>query len=183
VLTALALIFTVITLVGLPFLPKVLIEHRDRRLTVEAIDEYRGTLPNDDTVVLTLDPEEVDLDVKWNAYWANSRAEENALRADLNDYVGWAAALEERFALDCDRIIKQFTVDAITLQAESASRRSGWVNDIDRRSDLIIQSVDGNLATLSHQLKVEVAECTATQWTKDDATALAAYIDLEEVRS
>jgi hypothetical protein len=43
VLTALALIFTVIILVGLPFLPKVLIERRDRRLTVEAIDEYRGT--------------------------------------------------------------------------------------------------------------------------------------------
>jgi hypothetical protein len=28
-----------------------------------------------------------------------------------------------------------------------------------------------------------VAECTATQWTEDDGTALAAYIDLEEVRS
>lgn len=169
-------------LIGLAFVPKILIQRHDIRLDDEAIEEYRSTLPVDDTAVVPLDPEEVDLDAKWSTYWSNSRAEENALRADLNDWVGWAATLEESFALECDRIIKQFAMDALVLQAESASKRGGWKNDLDRRSDVIIANSDHSIAKLNHELKVEVAECTVTQWSKEDARQLAELLDAEEVK-
>lgn len=169
--------------IGLAFLPNVFIQRAKRRDSVEAVDEFRSTLPVDDTVVLQLDLEEEDLDAKWGTYWSNSRAEENALRADLNDWVGWAAALEEGFALECDRIIKQFAMDALVLQAESASRRGGWKNDLDRRSDVIVANSDHSVSKLNYQLKVEVAECTATQWSKEDALELAKLLSAEEVNS
>jgi hypothetical protein len=175
-----SLTFTGSLLILAAFLPKVIIERHDKRAVIEAVDEYRSTLPVDDTVAVVTDPSDVDLDAKWNTYWANSRAEENALRADLNDWVGWAAELEERFTLDCDRVIKQFAIDAETLQADLGSRLGGWENDVDRRSDILIQRTGGSLAVLKHELQVELAECTATQWTTADGEALAAYIDEEE---
>lgn len=176
------LLLTPFVVVGLAFLPNVFIQRAKRRDSVQAVDEFRSTLPVDDTVVLQLDPEEVDLDAKWNVYWSNSRAEENALRADLNDYVGWAASLEDRFALECDRIIKQFAMDALVLQAESASRRGGWKNDLDRRSDVIVANSDHSVAKLNHQLKVEVAECTETgSWNEETERELTQLLN-EEVR-
>jgi hypothetical protein len=181
VMNLLLLVLAAVLIVALSALPKMLIERNDKRAVIEAVDEYRSTLPIDDTVTV-VDSSDIDLDAKWNTYWANSRAEENALRADLNDWVGWAAELEDRFILDCNRVIKQFTVDAITLQAETASRLGGWKSDVDRRSDVIIANSDHSIAKLNHALKIEVAECTATQWTKEDGEALAAYIDSEEVK-
>jgi len=174
------LLVSPIILILLSALPKVLIERSRRRYVEESIDEYRSTHPVDETTNVTAD--DVDLDAKWDVYWSNSRAEENALRADLNDWVGWTSTLEERFALDCDRVIKQFAIDAIVLQAETASRCGGWKNDLDRRSDLIIANSGHSIPNLNRALKVEIAECTATEWTKEDGEALAAYIDSEEVK-
>ena len=137
---------------------------RDQQLNAVAVAVYRHEMG------LAADPEAAipaatdldDLDAKWSAYWANSRAQDNALRADLNDYVGWAANLEHSFALDCDRIVKDFAIAAVSRQAETASAWGGWRNDVDRRADLIVASVGGSLATLNHDLRVEAAECTAT---------------------
>lgn len=181
----LALVIAPLALIGLSALPKILIQRRDRRDIVEAVEEFRSTHPIDDTdTVIITDPDEVDLDAKWGAYWSNARAEENALRADLNDYVGWAAALEDRFTLDCNRIIKQFTIDALILQAESASRRGGWTSDLDRRSDVIIENSDHSISKLNHELKVEVAECTATgSWNEETERELIELLTAEGVRS
>ncbi len=152
---------------------------RDQRANAVAIAVYRHEMG------LSLDPEADaapepdDLDAKWGAYWANSAAQDNALRADLNDYVGWAATLEERFALDCDRVIKNFAITATQVQAEMGSGYGGWSSDIERRASLIVKRVGGSLATFNHELRVEVAECTETAWTEADGLALAEHIDNE----
>jgi hypothetical protein len=183
-LLKIAFVTAPLVIIAAAFLPKILIQRHDRQLDDQAIEEFRSTLPVDETVVITLDPEEVDLDAMWAAYWSNSRAEENALRADLNDWVGWAAALEDRFALECDRIVKEFAVAAITLQAETASVKGGWKSDVDRRADVIIQRVDGSVAKLNHELKVEVAECTATgSWNEETERQLTALLSGEEVNT
>lgn len=128
------------------------------------------------------EPEPDDLDAKWATYWANSQAYDNALRADLNDYVGWAASLEERFALDCDQVVKRFAITAVMRQAELASEWGGWACDIERRADIIVEHVGGSLAAFNHELRVEIAECTETAWTEADAQALAEHVDAELLR-
>lgn len=141
---------------------------RDQRANAVAIAVYRHEMGLALDPEVDAAPEPDDLDAKWSAYWANSAAQDNALRADLNDYVGWAATLEERFTLDCDKVIKDFAINAIIRQAETASTWGGWKNDIERRADLLVASVDHDLAKLNHQLRVEVAECTETgSWNEE----------------
>lgn len=141
---------------------------RDQRANAVAIAVYRHEMGLSADPEADAAPEPDDLDAKWGAYWANSAAQDNALRADLNDYVGWAARLEERFTLDCDKVIKNFAINAITRQAETASTWGGWKSDVERRGDLLVASVDHDLAKLNHQLRVEIAECTETgSWNEE----------------
>jgi hypothetical protein len=167
------LFLTPVALVLATMLPGRLIRRRARREAMQAVADFRDTLPPE--VELDADAEQVTLDAKWELYWRESAAYAQALTADINAYVGDVAAIVDRFEQACDARIKRFTIEAIEIEQERASEWGGWSSNIDREASKIIAKARGSLALFNHQLRVEVAECTQTQWTQADSEALNAY--------
>ncbi|HEX5997289.1 MAG TPA: hypothetical protein VFY84_19285 [Jiangellales bacterium] len=168
-------------LVGLSALPGALIKRSRSRVAVQNVADFRDTLPAPADALD--DPEQAELDAKWSAYWANSRAQDNALRADLNAYVGEMAGLEERFSIECDQVVKRFTISALARQREIASGWGGWRSNVEREADLIVERVGHSLPVLAHELAVEKAECTDTgSWNEAVQAELIEILNSEDAQ-
>lgn len=177
-LIKIALVLAPFVLVGLSALPKFIIQWHSRRLDVLGVADFRSSLES--TVI---DDEQVELDERWERYWAQSDRDGLVLATRLVDYAADQEALVERFAGECEQIIKQFTEDAVVVYHRIGNDFGGWKNDIEREAAKFYTRAGGDIHVFSHQVAVEVAECTDTQWSHEDARQLAEYINAQEVRS